>query len=65
MPDKTKEPIAKLTAEQKKRLEEMQADIDRLEAASENLKELGFGVEKVMEHVEWAKKARKMLLERF
>lgn len=65
MPQKPIVPIIKLTAEQKKRLEVLDEDIKRIEIASESLKEIGFGVETVMEHVEWAKKVRKMLLERF
>lgn len=58
-------PAIKLTAEDKKKLEALQVDIERGEKAVAALKEMGVEVKDIEEKIEWAKKARTVLLTEF
>lgn len=65
MVDNTINTITKLTPEQKQRLEALEKDIEGVEIAADTLKEIGFGIDAIMEKVSWAKNVRKLLLDRF
>jgi len=65
MPKKIEGPAIKLSAEDKKKLEALQVDIERGEKAIKALKELDIDVKSMEEKIEWAKKAREVLLTEF
>lgn len=55
----------KLSPEEKKKLEVLGEDIKRGEIAVKALKELDIDVKDIEEKIEWAKKARVILLKEF
>lgn len=65
MPKTTEAGAIKLTSEDKKKLEALQVDIVRGEKAVKALKELDVDVTTLEERIEWAKKARQVLLTEF
>lgn len=65
MPETDKKGVIKLTAEDKKKLEGLQADIEKGEKAVAALKSLDIDTKDLEEKIEWAKKAREVLLAEF
>ena len=65
MAKKIEAPVIKLSAEDKKKLEALQIEIERAEKAVKALKELDVDVKSLEEKIEWAKKAREVLLTEF
>lgn len=65
MPETDKKGVIKLTAEDKKKLEVLQTDIERGEKGVSALKEMGIETKELAEKIEWAKKAREVLLRDF
>lgn len=65
MAKKIETPAIKLTVEDKKKLLALQVDIERGEKAVKALKELDVDVKSIEEKIEWAKKAREVLLTEF
>jgi len=65
MAKKIEAPVIRLSAEDKKKLEALQTDIERSEKAVVALKELDIDVKSIEEKIEWAKKAREVLLTEF
>jgi saccharopine dehydrogenase-like NADP-dependent oxidoreductase len=65
MPKKIETPAIKLSLEDKKKLEALQVDIEKGEKAVKALKELDIDVKGIEEKIEWAKKAREVLLTEF
>lgn len=58
-------PVIQLTDEQKRRLKEAEADIERAEHGISVLKELGVDTTELEGKIEWAKKAREVMLREF
>ena len=65
MAKKPEGPVIKLSAADIKKLEALQVDIERGEKAVKALKELDIDVKGIEEKIEWAKKAREVLLTEF
>ena len=65
MPKTDKEGVIKLTPEDVKHLEELSGDIDKGEKAINALKAMDVDVKSLEEKLEWAKKAREILLKEF
>ena len=65
MAKKVEAPVIKLSAADIKKLEALQVDIERGEKAIKALKELDVDVKSIEEKIEWAKKAREVLLTEF
>lgn len=65
MPKDTIENPLQLPAGMKQRLDEMDKDIAQAEKGMEGLKELGLDVADIEDKLEWTKKTRKVMLERF
>lgn len=65
MPQKIEEPIIRLSAEEKKKLDALAVDIKRGEKAVAALREMGVDVKDIEEKIEWAKTARAILLKEF
>jgi len=65
MPETNKEGVIKLTAEDKKKLQALQSDIERGEKGVAALKEMGIETKDLEEKIEWAKTAREVLLREF
>lgn len=65
MPKDTIENPLQLPAGMKQRLDEMDKDIAQAEKGMEGLKELGLDVTDIEDKLEWTKKTRKVMLERF
>lgn len=65
MAKKIEAPVIKLSAEDKKKLEALQTEIERAEKAIGALKTLDVDVKSIEEKIEWAKKAREVLLTEF
>ena len=65
MAKKPEAPIIKLSAEDKKKLEAVQTEIGKAEKAVEALKALDVDTKSIEEKIEWAKKAREVLLTEF
>lgn len=61
---KDDDPLVKLDEETRKHLEEMGSDIEKSEKDLEALEELGIDTSRLKERVEWAKKARDIVLNR-
>lgn len=57
-------PLAELTEESRRHIEEMGAELKRAEADLEALEELGLDVSRLRERVAWGKKARDVILKR-
>lgn len=62
--DKPIEPI-KLPAETKRRLEEMDRELKAAESALAVMKDLGLDTKTLDDKLEWSKKVREQLLEKF
>jgi uncharacterized protein YbaP (TraB family) len=58
------EPLAKLTEESKRHMEEIKAELERAESDLDALEELGLDVSRLRERVNWGKKAREVILKR-
>lgn len=65
MPETDKKGVIKLTAEDKKKLQALQSDIERGEKGVKALKEMGIETKELEEKIGWAKKAREVLLRDF
>jgi len=65
MPKTDKEGVIKLTPEDVKHLEALSGDLERGEKAIKAMKELDMDVKSLEEKLEWAKKAREILLKEF
>ena len=65
MAKKIETTVIKLTAADIKKLEALQVEIERGEKAIKALKELDVDVKSMEEKIEWAKKAREVLLTEF
>ena len=65
MPETDKEGVIKLTPEDVKHLEALEGDLKRGEKAIKAMKELDLDVKSLEEKLEWAKKARDILLKEF
>lgn len=55
-------PLVELTAEARKHIDAMQAEIDASEKNLDALEELGLDVSRLREKVAWARKAREVIL---
>lgn len=55
-------PLVELTQEAKKHIDDMAAEIAASEKNLEGLEELGLDVSRLREKIEWAKKAREIIL---
>ena len=65
MVKKIEEPAIKLSAADKKKLEDLSGDIEKGEKAVKALKEMDIDVKDIEEKIEWAKTARDVLLKEF
>jgi len=65
MPKTDKEGVIKLTKEDIAKLDELAGDIDRGSKAIKAMKEMDIDVKSLEEKLEWAKKAREVLLKEF
>lgn len=65
MAKKIEEPVIKLSAGDKRKLEDLSVDIKRGEKAIEALKAMDVDVKDIEEKIEWAKTARDVLLKEF
>jgi len=65
MPAKKEEPIFKLPAEMKARLETTNTDIEKAQKAIEVMKSLGMDVSEMQDKLNWAKQVRETLLKEF
>jgi len=61
---KLNDPLVTLTADAKKEIDKLGADIERAKGDMEALKELGLDVSRLEEKIAWAKKAREVVLKR-
>ncbi|MBA7471390.1 hypothetical protein ES707_06696 [subsurface metagenome] len=57
-------PLAELTAETKKNIDEMKAELERADGDLDALEELGLDVSRLRERVAWGKHARDVILKR-
>lgn len=65
MAEKKIEPLIKLPPEARKRLEEMEGDLERADHSIEVMKELGMDTKVLEEKLDWAKRVKKILLREF
>ena len=65
MPKTDKEGVIKLTKEDITKLDELAGDIDKGAKAIQAMKEMDIDVKSLEEKLEWAKKAREILLKEF
>lgn len=65
MAEQNNNPLIGLTDEALKELEKMGLDIEESEKDLQAFEELGVDTSRLRDKVEWAKKARKLMLERF
>ena len=63
MADKN-DPLVTLTADAKIEIEKLGKDLERSEADMSVLEELGLDVSRLRDKIEWAKKAREIVLKR-
>jgi len=57
-------PLAELTEESRRHIDEMGAEMDRASDDLDAVEELGLDVSRLRERLEWSKRARKTILER-
>lgn len=65
IPDLEPDPLATLTTEARQHIENLETEIRRVEGDLDAMDELGLETSILRERVEWAKKARKIILDRF
>jgi len=58
------DPLVTLTADAKKEIDKLGKDIDRSEEDMKALEELGLDVSRLRDKIDWARKARKIVLKR-
>ena len=58
------DPLVTLTADAKIEIEKLGKDLERSEADMSALEELGLDVSRLRDKIEWAKKAREIVLKR-
>lgn len=58
------DPLITLTDEARKHIEGLDTELTRVEGDLEAMEELGLDTSRLKERVEWARKARKIILER-
>ena len=61
---KLNDPLVKLTEDAKKEIDNLGGDIERSEGDMLALEELGLDVSRLRDKIEWAKKAREIVLKR-
>ena len=61
---KTNDPLVTLTADAKIEIDKLGKDIERSEEDMKALEELGLDVSRLRDKIEWAKKAREIVLKR-
>ena len=61
---KTNDPLVTLTADAKIEIEKLGKDLERSEQDMTALEELGLDVSRLRDKIEWAKKAREIVLKR-
>ena len=62
--DKTNDPLVTLTADAKIEIEKLGKDIERSEGDMLALEELGLDVSRLRDKIQWARKAREIVLKR-
>jgi len=65
IPNTEPDPLATLTAEARKHIENLSAEIERVRGDLDAMEELGLDTSRLRERVDWAEKAQKTILERF
>ena len=61
---KLNDPLVTLTADAKKEIDKLGKDIERSEADLKALEELGLDVSRLRDKINWARKAREIVLKR-
>lgn len=64
IPSGEPDPLVSLTAEAKEHIEKLDVELTRVEGDLAAMEELGLDTSRLKERVEWARKARKVILER-
>lgn len=59
------EPLASLTEDTLKHIEEIKAELDRARGDLDALEELGLDTSRLREKIDWGYKARQVILDRF
>jgi hypothetical protein len=65
MAKQDKDPLASLTKEAREELEKLGADIDKAEKEMETFEELGVDTSRLRDKINWARKARDLMLKNF
>ena len=65
MPEVTKKGVVKLSAEDKVKLISLEGDIEKADRAIALMKEMDMDTAKIEDTINWAKKARTILLKEF
>lgn len=65
MAKQNNDPLASLTKEARDELEKLGADIDKAEKELETFEELGVDTSRLREKINWARKARDLMLKNF
>lgn len=65
MAKQNNDPLASLTKEARDELEKLGADIDKAEKELDTFEELGVDTSRLRDKINWAKKARELMLKNF